>query len=149
MYGFSFSEHTLSVIESALCEYSPKNVVLSFNGGKDCTLLLHFYAAVLHKNHPGEKVNLLFMETAESFDEVTAFMDRTKVSFSFVGKNSLESSENRLYSGFVAVYFRSYRLFFCYEFFCLKCAMENVFNIWFKISIFRAYRLIMYCRLLC
>ena len=70
---------SLQVIEEALSKYSPKNVVLSFNGGKDCTLLLHMYAAVLKKYYPDERVNLLFIETEESFEEMMAFIEATKV----------------------------------------------------------------------
>lgn len=37
----------LQVIEQCLDEYGQDHVSLSFNGGKDCTVLLHLYAAVL------------------------------------------------------------------------------------------------------
>ena len=69
----------MSLIEKALQEHGPNNVVLSFNGGKDCTLLLHMYEAVLRKHFPTEKANLLFIETAESFEELENFIEATKV----------------------------------------------------------------------
>jgi len=37
----------LQVIEECLDQYGQEGVSLSFNGGKDCTVLLHLYAAVL------------------------------------------------------------------------------------------------------
>lgn len=37
----------LQVIEQCLDQYGQDHVSLSFNGGKDCTVLLHLYAAVL------------------------------------------------------------------------------------------------------
>lgn len=40
-------KEALQVIEQCLDQYGQDHVSLSFNGGKDCTVLLHLYAAVL------------------------------------------------------------------------------------------------------
>lgn len=39
----------LSIIEAALDRHGTDSVAISYNGGKDCTVLLHLYAAVLIK----------------------------------------------------------------------------------------------------
>ncbi|KAF9981954.1 FAD1 flavin adenine dinucleotide synthetase [Mortierella antarctica] len=43
--------HAVEVIEAALTRYGPHEISLSFNGGKDCTVILHLYIAVLYKLH--------------------------------------------------------------------------------------------------
>ncbi|EJU01416.1 adenine nucleotide alpha hydrolases-like protein [Dacryopinax primogenitus] len=45
-------KEAVEVIEAALEEHGEENVALSFNGGKDCTVLLHLLAAVLLHRHP-------------------------------------------------------------------------------------------------
>ncbi|KAF9433594.1 3'-phosphoadenosine 5'-phosphosulfate sulfotransferase [Entomortierella beljakovae] len=46
--------HAVSVIEEAVRRYGPQGISLSFNGGKDCTVILHLYIAVLYKLHGDE-----------------------------------------------------------------------------------------------
>ncbi|KAF9299479.1 3'-phosphoadenosine 5'-phosphosulfate sulfotransferase [Mortierella antarctica] len=46
--------HAVDVIEEAVKRYGPEGISLSFNGGKDCTVILHLFVAVLYKLHgPG------------------------------------------------------------------------------------------------
>ncbi|PPQ74349.1 hypothetical protein CVT24_000660 [Panaeolus cyanescens] len=44
-------KEALDVIEHCLDTHGEENVALSFNGGKDCTVLLHLYAAALSRRH--------------------------------------------------------------------------------------------------
>ncbi|PIA14006.1 adenine nucleotide alpha hydrolases-like protein [Coemansia reversa NRRL 1564] len=39
----------LRIIEQAIEQYGPSHLALSFNGGKDCTALMHMVRAALHK----------------------------------------------------------------------------------------------------
>ncbi|KAJ1725819.1 FAD1 flavin adenine dinucleotide synthetase [Coemansia erecta] len=41
--------NALDVIEKALGKYGPESIALSFNGGKDCTALMHLVRAALYK----------------------------------------------------------------------------------------------------
>ncbi|KLT40178.1 adenine nucleotide alpha hydrolases-like protein [Cutaneotrichosporon oleaginosum] len=41
----------IALIEGVLDDYGEQAVALSFNGGKDCTVLLHLFAAVLYARH--------------------------------------------------------------------------------------------------
>ncbi|KAG0267550.1 3'-phosphoadenosine 5'-phosphosulfate sulfotransferase [Actinomortierella ambigua] len=41
----------VEVIEEALDRYGPDGIALSFNGGKDCTVILHLFVAVLYKKY--------------------------------------------------------------------------------------------------
>ena len=50
-------KEALDVIEEGLDLYGHESVSISFNGGKDCTVLLHLFAAALgHRLSPGESV---------------------------------------------------------------------------------------------
>lgn len=39
----------LNIIEAALDQYSTEQICVGFNGGKDCTALLHLYYAALKR----------------------------------------------------------------------------------------------------
>jgi len=43
-------KEALQVIEDVLKTYGLDHVAISFNGGKDCTVLLHLFAAVIYRN---------------------------------------------------------------------------------------------------
>lgn len=47
--------HAVEVIEEAVRRYGPAGISLSFNGGKDCTVILHLFVAVLYKIHGTEQ----------------------------------------------------------------------------------------------
>lgn len=55
--------------------YDPSNVFISFNGGKDCTVLLHLTLAVLQKQYPGAKNPLcMYVRSEFAFPEQDAFI---------------------------------------------------------------------------
>ncbi|GAA5963632.1 hypothetical protein JCM21900_000202 [Sporobolomyces salmonicolor] len=46
-------KHALEIVDKAIQDYGPEQVALSFNGGKDCTVLVHLFAAsLLHHLSP-------------------------------------------------------------------------------------------------
>lgn len=63
------------IIEECFKKYGPDNVFISFNGGKDCTVLLHLALAVLQKNYPGVKNPLcMYVRSEFAFPEQDAFI---------------------------------------------------------------------------
>ncbi|KAG0349179.1 3'-phosphoadenosine 5'-phosphosulfate sulfotransferase [Podila humilis] len=52
---WSSVRHAVEVIEEAIDRYGPNGISLSFNGGKDCTVILHLFVAVLHKKMYGSE----------------------------------------------------------------------------------------------
>lgn len=75
--SLQFAKHSLEVIEQCIDTYSINNVFLSFNGGKDCTLLLHLIMAVIkHKNllRKDEKLLAVYFKIDDSFPEVETFV---------------------------------------------------------------------------
>lgn len=57
----------LKTIEAALHQYSAEQICVGFNGGKDCTALLHLYYAALKRYQEGrgrdETVKTVFIKS--------------------------------------------------------------------------------------
>jgi len=62
-----------------LNRYQADEICIGFNGGKDCTALLHLYYAVVYKKDPERCKHLLtlFIKTGEPFNELDHFMKDT------------------------------------------------------------------------
>jgi FAD synthetase len=66
----------LQTIEEALEKYTISNAWICFNGGKDCTALLHLVHAVMKKKYPqtGVKVPALCIRGDNPFPEMEDFI---------------------------------------------------------------------------
>ncbi|KAF8556630.1 adenine nucleotide alpha hydrolases-like protein [Imleria badia] len=69
-------KEALNVIENALDTYTPSKVSISFNGGKDCTVLLHLYAAVLARRTPPslKTISAVYIPVPSPFTELEEFI---------------------------------------------------------------------------
>ncbi|XP_067304884.1 FAD synthase isoform X1 [Pseudorasbora parva] len=69
----------LRTIEMALDKYSANELCVGFNGGKDCTALLHLYYAALKRRYPDGKDRLkaLYIRTVSPFPEMERFLQDT------------------------------------------------------------------------
>ncbi|XP_068616417.1 FAD synthase [Brachionichthys hirsutus] len=69
----------LETVEAALTRYSTEQVCIGFNGGKDCTALLHLYYAALKRRYPDSKgkVNALYIRIVSPFPEMERFLQDT------------------------------------------------------------------------
>ncbi|KAK2844602.1 hypothetical protein Q5P01_011261 [Channa striata] len=69
----------LKTIETALDRYSTEEVCVGFNGGKDCTVLLHLYYAGLKRRYPDvkDKVKALYIRIVSPFPEMERFLQDT------------------------------------------------------------------------
>lgn len=69
-----------AVIQETLRQYSLDELCISFNGGKDCTVLLHlFYAAIQHTSYCGigAKINAIYIQCNSPFPQVENFIENT------------------------------------------------------------------------
>ncbi|KAG0145049.1 hypothetical protein CROQUDRAFT_659108 [Cronartium quercuum f. sp. fusiforme G11] len=65
----------LDVIQKSILEYGADEVALSFNGGKDCTVIIHLLAAALARSsNPNSKMRALYIRCRSPFGEVEDFM---------------------------------------------------------------------------
>lgn len=67
----------IKVIEDAYEKYKPHEIYLSFNGGKDCTVLLHLVWAVSKKLNGGTQINTLYVRSDDPFEEVDDFIKQS------------------------------------------------------------------------
>lgn len=69
----------LKTIEAALDQYTTEQVCVGFNGGKDCTALLHLYYAALKRRYPDgkDKVKALYIRIVSPFPEMERFLQDT------------------------------------------------------------------------
>jgi len=76
-------KHSLQVIEEAFGKYLWDEVCVGFNGGKDCTALLHLaYAAMCRKESVrctgNSRLLALYVRRGQPFPEIELFIHRTK-----------------------------------------------------------------------
>jgi FAD synthetase len=73
--------HSFNVLEQCLTRYTPNQIAVAFNGGKDCTVVLHQYSLVLNQTyaHLNNKPTLraLFIHNKPQFDNVVQFIDES------------------------------------------------------------------------
>ncbi|KAI6112347.1 adenine nucleotide alpha hydrolases-like protein [Pisolithus thermaeus] len=66
---------SLDVIEQSLITYGPERISLSFNGGKDCTVLLHLLTAALARCHPNVlSIAAVYIPIPSPFPELENFI---------------------------------------------------------------------------
>ncbi|VUZ52572.1 unnamed protein product [Hymenolepis diminuta] len=74
-------KHSIEVIEKIIDKYGIEDIILSFNGGKDCTVLLHLLFAVLNKKSgpqgPFNRPQLFYVREQTPFAEVETFVEST------------------------------------------------------------------------
>ncbi|KAM9244165.1 FAD synthase isoform 3-T4 [Dugong dugon] len=69
----------LQIIETALARYSLTQLCVGFNGGKDCTALLHLFHAAVQRKCPDaqEPLQILYIRSISPFPELEQFLQDT------------------------------------------------------------------------
>lgn len=70
----------LQYIKECFDLYKPENVFICFNGGKDCTVLLHLMMLILRTYYSNfnRPVFCMYVQSKKPFPQVTAFIDKLK-----------------------------------------------------------------------
>ena len=73
-----------AVLQEALLQYSLDELCISFNGGKDCTALLHIYHAAIMKKYPTfmGNLNALYVQVDSPFVEAEEFLSACTKTYS-------------------------------------------------------------------
>lgn len=72
--SLNFPIYFLQMLNKTLDTYDSKEIFLSFNGGKDCTVLLHMFVNLFTKRHPNETLLCLYIQPDNPFDEIEEFI---------------------------------------------------------------------------
>ena len=71
--------HSFDTLDQCLSKYAPNQIAVAFNGGKDCTVILHQYSVALRKHFSALEtkpvLRALFIHNKPQFDSVTHFID--------------------------------------------------------------------------
>ncbi|XP_041037482.1 FAD synthase isoform X1 [Carcharodon carcharias] len=69
----------LRTVEEALAQYSLSEICVGFNGGKDCTALVHLFHAAVSRMYPDHKNHLqaLYVRIVSPFPEMEQFIQDT------------------------------------------------------------------------
>ncbi|KAJ7672551.1 hypothetical protein DFH06DRAFT_1176690 [Mycena polygramma] len=74
-------KEALTVIDEALDTYGQERVSISFNGGKDCTVLLHLYAGALARrlppSEPVKPIPAVYIAVPSPFATLETFIDES------------------------------------------------------------------------
>lgn len=79
-------------------KYSLDNVFLSFNGGKDCTVLLHLVQTVIEKRYPDQKnkkLLCLYIRSEDAFKDQDSFIEQCKIYFNLEVKSLRHQVNNK------------------------------------------------------
>jgi 3'-phosphoadenosine 5'-phosphosulfate sulfotransferase (PAPS reductase)/FAD synthetase len=79
---------SIQVIEKALSDYDTNQLCVSFNGGKDCCVVLYLFYAVCLRLNARLPLKVLLIQIEHQFDEINFFVDH--VIKSFYGPDLLE-----------------------------------------------------------
>ncbi|XP_025831466.1 FAD synthase-like isoform X2 [Agrilus planipennis] len=79
-YNFSYVKESIETIEMCFETYEPENVLVAFNGGKDCMVLLHLTLAVLKRNYSDRNLRplCLYVQSADPFEELEEFVEHCR-----------------------------------------------------------------------
>lgn len=66
---------TIKIIEESLAKYTQDQTCVSFNGGKDCCVVLYLYYAVALRSKYEHPINVLYIKIDNQFEEMDYFID--------------------------------------------------------------------------
>lgn len=69
-----FVRNSIELITKSLNDYKPEEICIAFNGGKDCTALLHMVYTVFITKYPNNKLNAYYIEIPETFASLDNFV---------------------------------------------------------------------------
>jgi len=85
----------LDVIKECFQRYTPEEVSVCYNGGKDCIVMLHLVHAYLKELHPDKQLKSLYIQEDKTFPEVDDFIIESVRSYKLINRtmnNSMKES---------------------------------------------------------
>jgi len=69
-----YAKNSYDLIRKAFDDYKPEEICISFNGGKDCTALLHIVYSIFVTKYPNNKLNAFYISIPETFPSLENFV---------------------------------------------------------------------------
>lgn len=96
-------QESLDIIEKCILKYKMENTCISFNGGKDCTAILHMFHSLAKKhcyNNNDQKITAFYAQLPNHFEEESKFVndivERYNLNLMQFSSTSLKESLSRL-----------------------------------------------------
>jgi FAD synthetase len=84
-------------MKNAIASFGAGSIGLSFNGGKDCTLLLHLYCKLLQDIGFKNPLRVLYITTFDAFSEINDFVKETEKRYNITVETILGSMKDGLH----------------------------------------------------
>ncbi|CAG2112912.1 unnamed protein product, partial [Medioppia subpectinata] len=72
-----YAKNSYELIRKAFDDYKADEICVAFNGGKDCTALLHIVYSVFIAKYPNNKLNVFYIAIPESFPSLENFVQQS------------------------------------------------------------------------
>jgi len=72
-----YVKNSIDLITKSLSDYKPEEICVSFNGGKDCTALLHIVYSIFVTKYPNNKLNAFYISIPDTFPSLEAFVEQS------------------------------------------------------------------------
>ncbi|XP_047471677.1 FAD synthase-like isoform X1 [Penaeus chinensis] len=70
-------QEALDILNQCFDRYSPEEICICYNGGKDCLVVLHLAYAIMQKKHPKNKLQAIYITEPKAFPQVTEFVQHS------------------------------------------------------------------------
>jgi 3'-phosphoadenosine 5'-phosphosulfate sulfotransferase (PAPS reductase)/FAD synthetase len=72
---------TIRILKQAIERVGARHLALSFNGGKDCTVLLYIYHQLLLDINETRPIRVLYITTVDPFKEIDEFIKKSSLNY--------------------------------------------------------------------
>ncbi|XP_054164462.1 FAD synthase-like [Oppia nitens] len=72
-----YVRHSFDLINKSLDDYKPEEICVAFNGGKDCTALLHLVYTIFITKYPNNLLNVFFISIPDIFPLLDNFVQQS------------------------------------------------------------------------
>eukprot|EP00088_Acartia_fossae_P017360 TRINITY_DN19846_c0_g1_i5.p1 TRINITY_DN19846_c0_g1~~TRINITY_DN19846_c0_g1_i5.p1 ORF type:complete len:513 (+),score=71.65 TRINITY_DN19846_c0_g1_i5:57-1595(+) len=74
-------QESLDIIQDCFKRYTPEEVSVCYNGGKDCIVMLHLVHAFFKANYPESKLKSLYIKEKNTYAEVETFIKESVIKY--------------------------------------------------------------------
>ncbi|KAF0300822.1 FAD synthase [Amphibalanus amphitrite] len=74
-------KEAVDIVNQCYDKYSPEEVCVCFNGGKDCTAVLHLAHTIQTGRHPGSRLRAVYIRESKPFPAMETFVEETRVRY--------------------------------------------------------------------
>ncbi|XP_076035899.1 FAD synthase-like [Oratosquilla oratoria] len=74
-------KEAVDILEQCFTRYSPEEITVCYNGGKDCLAVLHLAQAIIQRRSPNTRLQAVYITENNAFPQVTEFVQQSIVRY--------------------------------------------------------------------